>query len=58
MIFLFNHTFKQAKLIDANEHIKEQDAYSNRLQKDLVEAQKVYKPVSYTHLTLPTKRIV
>ena len=33
----------QAKLIDANEHIKEQDAYSNRLQKDLVEAQKVYK---------------
>ncbi len=43
MIFLFNHTFKQAKLIDANEHIKEQDAYSNRLQKDLVEAQKVYK---------------
>ena len=43
MIFLFNHTFKQAKLIDANEHIKEQDAYSNRLQKDLVEAQKVHK---------------
>ena len=43
MIFLFNHTFKQAKLIDANEHIKEQDAYSNRLQEDLVEAQKVYK---------------
>ena len=43
MIFLFNHTFKQAKLIDANEHIKEQDAYSNRLQKDLVEARKVYK---------------
>ena len=43
MIFLFNHTSKQTKLIDANEHIKEQDAYSNRLQKDLVEAQKVYK---------------
>ncbi|CAL6365457.1 unnamed protein product [Bathycoccus prasinos] len=33
----------EAKLIDANEHIKEQDAYSNRLQKDLVEAQKVHK---------------
>ena len=37
------HTHTQAKLIDANEYIKEQDAYSHRLQKDLVEAQKVYK---------------
>ena len=36
-------THTQAKLIDANEYIKEQDAYSHRLQKDLVEAQKVYK---------------
>jgi hypothetical protein len=34
---------KQAKLIDANDFIKEQDAYSHRLQRDLVEAQKVYK---------------
>jgi len=34
---------KQAKLIDANDYIKEQDAYSHRLQRDLVEAQKVYK---------------
>ena len=40
---LLLHAHTQAKLIDANEYIKEQDAYSHRLQKDLVEAQKVYK---------------
>ena len=52
---------KDAEALSYEEALQAADLLLNQLQNDsipLAELQQTYQPVSYTHLTLPTKRIV